>query len=100
MEKIVQAGSIQSNIMQAKSISLNQSLHNASVNTTLEVSLEQQPHFFILFLGLITGSVIALAVGFALKVNLFNAILLMLVPIAICYLLRKVYIYTLLNYQE
>lgn len=66
----------------------------------LEKLLNQQPHFLVLLLGLVTGSTIALAIGFTLKANLAISLLLSLIPIALCYLLRKVYIYTLLHYQD
>lgn len=66
----------------------------------LEKLLNQQPHFLVLLLGLVTGSTIALAIGFTLKADLATSLLLSLIPIALCYLLRKVYIYTLLHYQD
>ncbi|WP_296277678.1 hypothetical protein [uncultured Acinetobacter sp.] len=66
----------------------------------LEKSLNQQPHFLILILGLVTGSTIAMAIGYGLKAHFALSLFLIIIPIALCYLLRKVYIYTVLHFQE
>lgn len=66
----------------------------------LEKILNQQPHFFILIMGFIIGSVIAIAIGFSFKVSALAILLLTCIPFVLCFLLRKVYIHTLLHFQD
>lgn len=68
--------------------------HNTSFNQA-KAKLEQRPHIFIVVLGMLIGSSIALGVGYHLSSSLFNYTLLTLMPIALAYSLRKVYIHTL-----
>ncbi|SPL72594.1 hypothetical protein [Acinetobacter stercoris] len=66
----------------------------------LEQELNRQSHIFIVVLGTVIGACISLAIGYATHASLIVFLLLMLLPIAISYLLRKVYIHTLLHFQD
>ncbi|WP_281199249.1 hypothetical protein [Acinetobacter johnsonii] len=68
--------------------------HSTSFNQ-IKAKLEQRTHLFIVVLGMLIGSSIALGIGYHLSSNLLNYTLLSLIPVALAYSLRKVYIHTL-----
>lgn len=68
--------------------------NNASFNQ-IKAKLEQRTHLFIVVLGMLIGSSIALGVGYHLNATPLNFSLLSLIPITLAYTLRKVYIHTL-----
>ncbi|NHB58344.1 hypothetical protein G9F32_09985 [Acinetobacter sp. 194] len=63
-------------------------------------SLNAESHIFIVVLGALIGAAIAFAIGYSISANWLEYGLLMLIPLVITYFLRKVYIYTLLNFKE
>ena len=68
--------------------------HNTSFNEVKD-KLEQRTHLFIVVLGMLIGSSIALGIGYHLNSNVLNYALLSFIPIVLAYSLRKVYIHTL-----
>lgn len=62
--------------------------------------LDQQPHFFIVVMGTIIGAILALFIGYHLELIVWQVALLASIPWALAYLLRKVYIYTLVNFKD
>lgn len=84
-------------ISQSTSLSTLNSQH-AEIQHHLK-QLEQRSHFFIVILGTLIGASIALCIGYHLNANIFNYAVLMALPIALTYILRKVYIHTLVHSQ-
>lgn len=71
--------------------------------TTIEkirTELEQESHIFIVCLGMLIGTTLSLFIGYHLNTTLMNIFLLMSLPVALTYCLRKIYIHTLIHYQE
>lgn len=62
--------------------------------------LNAESHIFIVLLGSILGGMIALAIGHSVQASPVNFVMLSLIPIGMSYILRKVYIYTLLNFKD
>ncbi len=62
--------------------------------------LNQQPHFFIVVMGTIIGAILALFIGYHIEPIAWQVALLASIPWALAYLLRKVYLYTLVHYQD
>lgn len=62
--------------------------------------LNNQSHIFIVSLGTILGAIFTLFIGYHLKLTLLNISLLCLIPVALPYLLREVYMYTLLHMRD
>ncbi|WP_374663382.1 hypothetical protein [Acinetobacter sp.] len=62
--------------------------------------LHQQSHVFIVSLGAILGVLISLSIGYHLRTTAINMMLLSLIPLALSYVLREVYIYTLTHMQD
>ena len=62
--------------------------------------LNTQSHIFIVLLGMLLGSTIALAIGHSIAPTLIHFLFLGMIPITMSYILRQVYIYTLIHYQE
>lgn len=62
--------------------------------------IHAESHIFIVLLGAVLGAIIALAIGYSIQASLWSYISLSLIPIISSYILREVYIYTLLNFQE
>lgn len=62
--------------------------------------LHQQSHLFIVGLGTVIGALISLLIGYHLETTAANIALLSLIPMALPYLLREVYIYTLVHMQD
>lgn len=65
-----------------------------------ETTLNAESHIFIVVLGALIGSAIAFAIGYTISANWLEYGLLILIPLIIAYCLRRVYIYTLLNFKE
>ena len=59
--------------------------------------LEHESHLLIVFLGTVIGAVLALFVGYHLNSSPIHFLLLITLPIGLAYLLRRVYIYTLIQ---
>lgn len=68
-------------------------------STRSQTRLDQQSHLLVVILGTLIGAVFALFIGYHLNSSWENLWLVSL-PLGMSYLLRKVYIYTLLHYQE
>lgn len=65
-----------------------------------KISIKQQPHVFILLLGLMIGSVFALFIAYHIPANAMSYGLLFFIPMLLAYLLRRVYIHTLIQNLE
>lgn len=66
----------------------------------LKNQLDREPHLFIVLLGAVIGVILALFISYHLKVMLFSLVCLVALPVTLAYFLRRVYIYTLLHYQD
>ena len=77
-------------------------VYNRNTLTTLisEDSLNSESHVFVVTLGILIGATIAIAIGYALSVQWLVYGLLLLIPLLMAYCLRRVYIYTLLNFKD
>ncbi len=78
---------------QDKNTHRTQTLLNSS--SQLKHRLNQQSHIFIVALGALIGALIAACIAYHLQINAENLLLLSLIPCAVPYLLRQVYIHTL-----
>nr|WP_322873947.1 FUSC family protein [Acinetobacter sp. CFCC 10889] len=79
--------------------------HYAEITTTpqlenIKTKLEQESHLFIICLGMLIGTILSLFIGYHLNTTLMNVFLLLSLPVALTYCLRKIYIHTLIHYQE
>lgn len=59
--------------------------------------LESESHVFVVILGTLIGAILALFVGYHINTSIIHFILLSILPVCLAYLLRKVYIYTLIH---
>lgn len=67
----------------------------------LKNSLNKESHLFIVTLGAIIGTIFSLFIAYHLtEINLGIYALLSIIPLALSYSLRKVYIHTLVHSQE
>lgn len=66
----------------------------------LKAKLNQESHLFIVCLGMLIGTTLSLFIGYHLNTTFINIMFLMALPIVLTYCLRKVYIHTLVHYQE
>ena len=66
----------------------------------MKYRLDQESHIFIVTLGAIIGSIFSLFIAYQLEPNVFIYALLSLIPFALSYSLRKVYIHTLVHSQD
>ena len=66
----------------------------------IKQTLEQESHLFIVMLGAVIGSILSLFIAYHLTPNLLEYSLLGVIPFALAYSLRKVYIHTLIHSQE
>lgn len=80
-----------------KSIHLDSPIFS-QVNTSQ--SLEKQSHIFIVILGSILGTIFSAFIAYHISYSFINFLFLMIIPILVSYFLRKVYIHTLVHYQE
>ncbi|TCB52608.1 FUSC family protein [Acinetobacter sp. ANC 4779] len=62
--------------------------------------LEQESHLFIVILGAVIGTILSIFIAYHLKPNLLEYAMLSVIPFALSYSLRKVYIHTLVYSQE
>lgn len=69
-------------------------LHN------LKNRLNGQSHIFIVTLGSLIGAAVALAIMYSLSATWMSYLFLIIIPVCVSYILRKVYIYTLINYSD
>lgn len=63
----------------------------------INCELESESHLFIVILGTIIGAVLALFVGYHLNNSAVHFLLMITLPIYFAYMLRRVYIYTLIR---
>ena len=73
---------------------------NTLTNLVSEDSLNAESHIFVVTLGVLIGSAIAIAIGYTLSVQWLGYSILLLIPLLMAYCLRRVYIYTLLNFKD
>ncbi|TCH64352.1 FUSC family protein [Acinetobacter sp. ANC 4862] len=66
----------------------------------IKMLLDKQSHLFIVILGAVIGTILSIFIAYHLKPNLFEYALLSVIPFALSYSLRKVYIHTLVHSQE
>lgn len=66
----------------------------------IKTELEQESHLFIICLGMMIGAILSLFIGYHLNTTWINLFLLMSFPVALTYCLRKIYIHTLIHYQD
>lgn len=59
--------------------------------------LEHESHLLIVFLGTVIGAVFALFIGYHLQNHAIHFLLLISLPIGLAYLLRRIYIYTVVQ---
>ena len=86
--------------MNTQNLSSGNHLDGSFTLQDLHKLLNAESHIFIVLLGSILGGMIALAIGHSVQASPVNFVMLSLIPIGMSYILRKVYIYTLLNYQD
>jgi ABC-type lipoprotein release transport system permease subunit len=67
---------------------------------TIKSILNQESHLFIVVLGAVIGTILAIFIAYHLKSNPLIYTLLSVIPFALSYSLRKVYIHTLIHSQE
>lgn len=63
----------------------------------INFELESESHLFIVCLGTVIGAIFALFVGYHLNSSAIHFLLLITLPVCCAYLLRKIYIYTLVQ---
>lgn len=66
----------------------------------IKMVLDKQSHLFIVILGAVIGTILSIFIAYHLKPNLFEYAVLSVIPFALSYSLRKVYIHTLVHSQE
>jgi len=66
----------------------------------IKQTLEQESHPFIVMMGAIIGSIFSIFIAYHLTPNFIEYALLGVIPFALAYSLRKVYIHTLIHSQE
>ena len=59
--------------------------------------LQRESHLFIVILGTIIGACIALFIGYHVEATVMHILLLSIFPLGIAYLMRRIYIHTLMN---
>jgi len=62
--------------------------------------LNQKSHLFIVVLGAVIGAILSIFITYHLNSNPLSYTLIGVIPFALAYSLRKVYIYTLVHSQE
>lgn len=70
--------------------------HNYKMHRLAEAKFElnQRPHFFMIILGLVIGSILSVFIGYHIQPQLMSYIFLSFIPLLMAYGLRKVYIHT------
>lgn len=63
----------------------------------MTVALENESHLFIVMLGTTIGATIALFVGYHIHTSALHFLLLSVIPVCLAYILRKIYIHTLIQ---
>ncbi len=66
----------------------------------IKYALEQESHLFIVIMGAVIGSIFSIFIAYHLTPNFIEYALLSMIPFALAYSLRKVYIHTLIHSQE
>ena len=74
--------------------------HDAFEFRNIRQVLNAESHIFIVLLGAILGGIIALAIGYSIEASALHYCMLSLIPVVTSYILRHVYIYTLIHFQE
>ncbi len=62
--------------------------------------LNQELHLFIVVMGILIGAILALFIGYHINLIAWQVVLMVALPWALAYWLRKVYIYTLVHFQD
>lgn len=62
--------------------------------------LNQKSHLFIVVLGAVIGAILSIFIAYHLNYNPLSYTLISVIPFALAYSLRKVYIHTLVHSQE
>ncbi len=75
------------------------SIHSLQSNQ-IQAELEKQPHIFIVLLSAMIGIIFALFIAYHLEGMFLSLLCIGTLPLCFAYFLRKVYIHTLVNYQE
>jgi len=89
----------------SRSIDYTRRFHEVREKSHLKIEqqkqiLEQESHLFIVVLGALIGSIFSLFIAYHLQPDLLSYGLLSVIPFALAYSLRKVYIHTLIHSQE
>ena len=80
-----------------------QEIRSAREQALLEkrtAELDQEPHLFIVIMGTLVGVILALFIGYHVEPISWQIAILASLPWALAYMLRKVYIYTLVHFQD
>ena len=85
-------------------LELNEIYHFSDFNVQQQYeeqkySLENESHKFIVFLGALIGGIFSLFIGYSLNLNFSQYLFLSILPIGLAYILRKVYINTIIKTQ-
>lgn len=73
---------------------------NHQKTTAIKNILNQKPHLFIVVLGAVIGAILSTFIAYHLNSNPLSYTLISVIPFALAYSLRKVYIHTLVHSQE
>lgn len=65
-----------------------------------KLQLNQQTHLFIVLMGMVLGTVLASFMAYHLNMTVFNGGLLLSFPVLLTYMLRKIYIHTLVHTED
>lgn len=69
----------------------------SNLDVELKNILEQKSHLFIVFLGALIGGILSLFISYQLNTTTLFFVFLSIFPICFAYILRKVYINTILK---
>ena len=73
---------------------------NHHKTTAIKSILNQKSHLFIVVLGAVIGAILSTFIAYHLNSNPLSYTLISVIPFALAYSLRKVYIHTLVHSQE
>lgn len=76
------------------------SVNQPLIDEQVQIQLNQQSHVFVVFLGALLGACIALAIGYSIEASLVHYSTLALIPLLMSFVLRKVYIHTLIHFKD
>lgn len=96
MQKSIKAGE-QSKIPDNIVLFPTRSCHRIRRELEISYHLKHQPHFLILTLGAIIGTVLAFFLNYHLQHTLLHFLIFIIVPISVALFLRQIYIHTLIQ---